>query len=333
MAPIHNKALLKAAQRNNAKTIRNIIKHGAEVNIANKNGDTSVYIAAEEGHLAVVRALIELGADVNIPGNDGITPVFIAAQERHMAVVKVLVQNGADVNIAHNNGNTPVSNAVWMGHMAVVRALIDHGADVNIANNIGVTPVSIAAHTGHMDIVRALVEHGADVNIADNDGFTPVWVAAQNRHLDIVKALAEHGAEINGSALGQPPVLTAASFGRVDTISLLYALGANMTFPPSLSEFSTEAIPETLARAARASGHEEAAVLIENMLCELAAKKCHHCGLSPMAKHALFRCGVCNTTLYCSRDCQGNDWKEHKPSCRLRKCSLVRLLPYKGVIL
>ena len=44
------------------------------------------------------------------------------------------------------------------------------------------------------------------------------------------------------------------------------------------------------------------------------SESCTTCGASPPAV-ALKRCANCNTTPYCSRDCQKTDWKSHKRTC------------------
>jgi len=40
---------------------------------------------------------------------------------------------------------------------------------------------------------------------------------------------------------------------------------------------------------------------------------CNYCQ-KPLVK--AMRCGRCNAAFYCNRDCQKNDWKTHKPSCK-----------------
>ena len=42
-----------------------LIELGADINKAQDNGATPLFMAAETGHEAVLRALIEAGADVN----------------------------------------------------------------------------------------------------------------------------------------------------------------------------------------------------------------------------------------------------------------------------
>jgi ankyrin repeat protein len=58
--------------------------------------------------MAVVTALIDHGADVNFANSDGGTPLYVAAEEGHMDAVRGLIEHGANVNIANNNGTTPV---------------------------------------------------------------------------------------------------------------------------------------------------------------------------------------------------------------------------------
>ena len=63
---------------------------GADINKADDDGVTQLYIAAELGQEAIVRALIEAGADVNKATDNGWTPLYIAAQEGHTAIVQIL---------------------------------------------------------------------------------------------------------------------------------------------------------------------------------------------------------------------------------------------------
>lgn len=46
--------------------------------------------------------------------------------------------------------------------------------------------------------------------------------------------------------------------------------------------------------------------LVEGYQCE----KCH--------KSATKRCSKCKSVWYCSRDCQLNHWKDHKPICAVK---------------
>ena len=64
----------------------------------------------------MLRALIELGADVNKANNDGLTPLYVGAQEGHEAMVRALIELGADINKASDKGVTPLHIAAQKGH-------------------------------------------------------------------------------------------------------------------------------------------------------------------------------------------------------------------------
>ena len=79
--------------------------------------------------------LIERVADINKAEDDGRTPLYIAAQNGHEAVVRALIEAGADVNKARDGGATPlsassqpVSNVARGNHAAIVQRLWDAGA-------------------------------------------------------------------------------------------------------------------------------------------------------------------------------------------------------------
>ena len=51
---------------------------GADVNAANKGGETALILACALGHLEAARALVAAGANVNAVDEDGSTPLNLA---------------------------------------------------------------------------------------------------------------------------------------------------------------------------------------------------------------------------------------------------------------
>jgi hypothetical protein len=177
--------------------VKMLLKKGTNVDQANNNGATPLFIAAQNGHLEVVEVLLEQRANVNQAKNVGATPLYIAAQNGHLAVVKALLEKGANIDQACNTGATPLSGAAQNGHLAIVKVLLANGANVDQANNNSVTPLYTAAQNDHLAVVKMLLEQRANVNQANNNGVTPLYVAAQKGHLAIVKVLLEKGASVN----------------------------------------------------------------------------------------------------------------------------------------
>ena len=91
----------------------------------------AVYKSAASGNVATLMALAKLGADVNDADEEGRTPMFLAAQNDHVKAVKMLAELGADVNRADKVGRTPVLMAAENGHKEACRALAELGAAVN----------------------------------------------------------------------------------------------------------------------------------------------------------------------------------------------------------
>mgnify|MGYP000090432921 FL=1 len=75
--------------------MRALIEAGADVNKADDNGVTPLYMAAEQGHEGAVRALVELDADINKAIDVGATPLYVAALQGYLAIVQILEDAGA----------------------------------------------------------------------------------------------------------------------------------------------------------------------------------------------------------------------------------------------
>ena len=208
-------------------------------NVANKDGKTPMFRAAEEGHVQLMEVLLEAGAKTDEPEFRGRTPLFAAARNDHLNAVRFLVENGAAKDQGDNDGETPLWVAARNGHLNVVRFLAEVGAAKDRTANNGATPLLRAAQYGYLDIARLLVEHGAAKDQADNYaivicfifgctyGATPLLRAAQNGHPDIVRFLLEHGAaKDQADSSGYTPLLLAAQNGHHDIVRFLVVVGA-----------------------------------------------------------------------------------------------------------
>ena len=170
--------LSSAASKNDTKNIQKFIKHGADINAIDSDGNTALMAAAITNSVESIRLLISLGADVNAKGSDGDTALILAAAENSTAAAKQLIKYGADINAQNIWGMTALMSASLRNNIELVKLLIKRGADVNVQEKLfGDTALMEAARRGYQEITILLVEGGADIRIKNGFGQTAMKVA------------------------------------------------------------------------------------------------------------------------------------------------------------
>ncbi len=86
-----------------------VTEAGAEVDLANDDGNTPLMLAAAAGNLDLVRFYVEYGANIHHVNNSGETPFFVAAIGGYVDAAIFLVESGADINHVNNDGKTALS--------------------------------------------------------------------------------------------------------------------------------------------------------------------------------------------------------------------------------
>nr|CAD7201037.1 unnamed protein product [Timema douglasi] len=207
---------LAAVQKNGEDVIKILLKHGADIHLADevlqwtglryadkginskdKQGKTPLFIASEHNHLEVVKYLTEKGADVEICSRDGYSPLYIALLKGNTNVIHFL-KDVATVDKGSKNGWTLMHTASTNGHLNVIEHLLKINANINACNKYGQTPLHIAAKKNNVKVLQFLIQEGALVNFHDKTfGWTPLNYAIQEGYLDIVEHLLNAGAELD----------------------------------------------------------------------------------------------------------------------------------------
>ena len=123
--------------------------------------------------------------------------------------------------------DTRLADAAQGGDIAAVEALLQAGGDVDVPDSHGTAALHWATYRDDVAMVARLIAAGADVNRASRYGATPLSLACVAANPAIVEPLLDVGAYPNLVAAGEPPLLTCARTGRVETVELLLAHGAN----------------------------------------------------------------------------------------------------------
>jgi ankyrin repeat protein len=166
---------------------------------SNVPATTPLMVAAAKGDVASVRGLLRGGARINDADRDGYTALHRASHCGDIRVVKTLIAAGADINARTKENVSPLLVSIDMGcgKPEITMALIQAGADVNVAESDGDTAIVIAATESSLDVMRELLKRGANPNAQGINGETALHYAAMNNLLDRVELLLQAGARVD----------------------------------------------------------------------------------------------------------------------------------------
>jgi len=116
------------------------------------DGATPLMRAAKVTDVELMKALLEHGANPNLALRNGTTVLMnIAARAGRPApseqttidVMAMLIKHGADVRVANGTGQTPLHLAIGRGD-GIVTYLAEHGAPLDAKDSSGRTPLDVA---------------------------------------------------------------------------------------------------------------------------------------------------------------------------------------------
>ena len=185
-------ALHAAVLRSDIETVRTLLAHGADPNVAmtrgsplRRNGSqwalssawagaTPLVLAASYLELDIMRVLVAGGANHTLALPDGTTPLLVAAgvtPERRLN--RPLDHADTSTDIGDNCCDRPED-----GILEALEVLLDAGADVNQANQAGDTALHTAASGGLSLAIQFLADRGAELNMKNQAGQTPLDLTA-----------------------------------------------------------------------------------------------------------------------------------------------------------
>ena len=246
--PIRHTYDLEDTATSAQKFISKLIKAGANVNVTDSQGKTSLIHAVENVRANVVAELVDAGADVNIPDNEGRTALMKCAQRgkkrkvhplykrRHLedhemtetpenSIIFKLIQSNADMNLTDDQGKTALSLAVLNNNESMALTLLDAGADLSVIDDDGKSALFYAVINGNESLVKRLVQAGPDLNITDNQGMTALMHAAQKHRVSLVDELISAGGDVNRTDdKGRTALIHSAQSGDKRFSALMYRM-------------------------------------------------------------------------------------------------------------
>ncbi len=125
--------LMRAAWEGDEQRVRELVAAGAPLDLVSVFGQSALYIASHFGHVRIAKLLLDgkyegKGADINLQDRDGWTSLILACAYGQEAIVHLLLERGANVTLRNKDGNTALSLARLREHVVIAALLEAHGA-------------------------------------------------------------------------------------------------------------------------------------------------------------------------------------------------------------
>ena len=152
-----------AVMKGDTASLRTLIEHKADVNAPQVDDATALHWAVHRDNGEAADLLIKAGAKIDVANREGVTPLAMASLYGSAAMVDRLLSAGANAKQRAPNGETMLMFAARNGNPVVIKRLAAAGADVNARESLrGTTALMWAAEQRHPDAVKVLLEVGAD---------------------------------------------------------------------------------------------------------------------------------------------------------------------------
>ena len=194
---------------------------------SDKDGRTALHLAIYWSHPEVALKLIHGGANANIKDNTGSSSLHDAARRGLKDTIDALLKHDVDINAVDKEGRTALHKA---DTAEIALKLIHEGAETNVRDNAGRLPLHEAADRGYEEVVEQLVKLDVDINAVDKEGRTPLEEAKQPDHHGIVKILLQKkGGKILGRV--EKPLYTSMPRSRLRSSSSSSPMSMQMPMP------------------------------------------------------------------------------------------------------
>ncbi|XP_040210010.1 ankyrin repeat domain-containing protein 29 isoform X2 [Rana temporaria] len=238
--PLANAAFW-AARKGNLALLQLLLNSGrVDVDCRDSTGTTALMVASYGGHTQCVRELVLHGADINLQRESGATALFFAAQQGHDEIVKFLFEFGASTEFITRDGGTALLAACQHGHAKVVETLLKNGANIHDQLFDGATSLFMAAQGGYVDVIRLLLTYGAKANQPRQDGTSALFKAAAKGFSDVIEELLKFSPTLGVLKNGSTALHAAVLGGSIKSVALLLEAGANPSMRNKANELPAD---------------------------------------------------------------------------------------------
>ncbi|TVY77130.1 Ankyrin repeat, PH and SEC7 domain containing protein secG [Fusarium oxysporum f. sp. cubense] len=206
-------------------------KHPWAINTIDDTGDSPLILATQRNQFRSMEDLISAGADVNQQSYNGWTPLMVAVILENVKSVKLLLKSKSNVNLYNEEGMTALHWASMKANPELISVLLAAGASVKHRNTIGYTPLHSlvqSKNTSHQDIeaaIEMLLVAGSDLEARDNVGRTPFLASICDNKLESTRACVNAYCSVNVLSYSSQNLLhLAATYDSLELLRYLSVL-------------------------------------------------------------------------------------------------------------
>jgi len=225
-----------AALHGRLDLIRILVEGGASLNCTS-TGRSAVFQLLHRGKTQALRAAFTgwdwQAADRRDRKDFAAGAVRSAAAHERLGDIRRLLRARASVEDRDQWGQSALALAAKCGRLQSMKLLVERMAQLESQDDLGRTPLMQAASEGRVVGISYLAEVKADVNAFDMSGHSAIHRLVMDKkafRLDrTLKLLLESGSRLDcRNKDGQTPAMLAASRGRVDVLTILIELKADL---------------------------------------------------------------------------------------------------------
>uniref|UniRef100_A0ABD2XJP7 Uncharacterized protein n=1 Tax=Trichogramma kaykai TaxID=54128 RepID=A0ABD2XJP7_9HYME len=176
-----------------------MLRRGADPNLANKEGLTSLHMICEKGNDDIseilLRSFFETNdanhrtVEIDAQDGQGETPLHYVLSRNFKKATELLLKKGANPNVASQKGSTPLHTIChrWKDDELVILLKLffkindelQQTIQIDAQDTEGRTPLHLAADNELRQVTEWLLRRGSNLNLADKDGLTPLHLICQ----------------------------------------------------------------------------------------------------------------------------------------------------------
>lgn len=230
-------AIMNYGTKCSYRTIKLLLKSGADISINAYNSENAVNIAIKDytTHRNINMIKILLSYDPDFLDNcfdcrfDKCN--FEALKNAHIDIISLIVQILPDIDKILPGGYTYLMNAIMISNYKLIYELLKNGCDVNITDNNGMNALIACGWSDieNIDVYETIIKNGCNINHQNNNNDTVLHILLKkfkkNINIDIIKLLLKSGIDINIENNKRSTALTkACKYSRLFNIKQIVEL-------------------------------------------------------------------------------------------------------------